>query len=526
MRVVTAYDEVPYDCQPIPCTAPEQLAVTALLHGGPCPPLRDARVLEIGCGDGANLLSLAFHRPDCRFVGVDASRVQIDDARSSALRLGLRNTALHAADVTEIGDELGSFDYILAHGVMSWVSDAVRDAIFAVCRDKLAPKGLLYLSYNTNPGWLARGLVRDVMLRSAGAHGPLRRRAGAAVARADSLRLALQESDHPYAQLMSRELARVHQGNESYLIHDYLAEHNRPFWFRDFASLAAGFGFRYLAEAAFTQPDYRVPPEISECAASLESDPLEIEGLIDVLWYRQHRASLFCRRDQAGTQKTGAFAPDRLHVASGLQPGSDVVSLDPGVPETFSGCFEPDLRLERSDPATKAALVALSAQWPHGLPWERLLDRTGAILKGAGIEAPSGDGGLDLWGPLCELHALGQVELRLIDLPARREPSETPAATPLTRWEAERRAIVTTATHQRLALTQADRLIVQRLDGRIARATLVATVVEKLRSKELCDWNEDELGAGDGAAPLTPEQWAEDQLDRNVALLAAWGLLS
>ena len=526
MRAVSAYDEVPYDCQPIPCTAPEQLAVTSLLHGGPCPPVRDARVLEIGCGDGANLLSLAFHRPECRFVGVDASKVQIEDARSSALRLGLANTALHAADVTKIGDELGSFDCILAHGVMSWVSDAVRDAIFALCRDKLAPNGLLYLSYNTNPGWLARGLVRDVMLRSADTHQPLRRLAGEAVARADCLRLALDESDHPYARLMSRELARVHQGNESYLIHDYLSEHNRPFWFREFASLAAGFGFRYLAEAAFTQPDYRVPPEISECAASLESDPLEIEGLIDVLWYRQHRASLFCRQDRAGAQKTEALAPNRLNVASGLRPGSDVVSLDPEVPETFTGCFEPSVRLELSDPPTKAALVALAAQWPHGLPWERLLDRTGAILQEAGIEPPRGDDGLDLWAPLCELHALGQVELRLIDLPARREPRETPAATPLTRWEAERRAIVTTATHQRLALTQTDRLLVQRLDGRIARAALVGAVVEKLRSREVCDWNEDELAAGDGAAPLTLEQWAEDQLDRNVALLAAWGLLS
>jgi SAM-dependent methyltransferase len=462
---MTAYDEIPYDCQPIPCTAPEQLAVTSLLHGGPAPPLRDARVLEIGCGDGANLLPLAYHRPECRFVGVDASRMQIEDARTSAQRLGLANTDLRVGDVTRIGDQLGTFDYILAHGVMSWVSDAVRDGIFALCREKLTPRGLLYLSYNTNPGWLARGLVRDVMLGLAGEGKPLRKLAGEAVARADSLRLPLQGIDHPYAHLLSHELARVHQVDESYLIHDYLAEHNRPYWFREFASMAAGFGFHYLAEAAFTQPDYRVPPELSGCAASLADDPLEIEGLIDVLWYRQHRASLFCREGGASPQRAETPAPEPFTVASGLRAVPDTVSLEPDAPVDFTSRIEPEVCLELTDPATKAALVTLAPHWPRGLPWEGLLDEVAEMLRKN--RRP------DLWGSLRQLHSLGQAELRLIDLTARHEPGEMPKASPLTRWEAERRAIVTTATHHRLGLTETDREVVSRLDGRLRRAALV-----------------------------------------------------
>lgn len=459
-----AYDEVPYDCQPIPCTAPEQLAVTSLLHGGPRPALRDARVLEIGCGDGANLLPLAYHRPDCRFVGIDASSVEIEDARSSAQRLGLENVALHAADVTRIGGQLGTFNYILAHGVMSWVSDAVRDAIFALCREQLAPQGLLYLSYNTNPGWLARGLVRAVMSGVAGAGKPLRQRAGEAVSRADALRLPLQEIEHPYAQLLSRELARVHQVDESYLIHDYLSEHNRPYWFREFASLAAGFGFHYLAEAAFTQPDYRVPPELSECAAALASDPLEVEALIDVLWYRQHRASLFCRDGEVSRRRAETLAPETFTVASGLRAVPDAVSLEPDVPVDFTGYFEPEVCLEIADPAAKAALVALAPHWPRGLPWEALLEEVARLL---------GETRPDPWDALRELHALGQAELRLIDLPARWDPGEKPEVLPLTRWEAERRAIVTTATHHRLGLGESDREIVRRLDGRLRGEALV-----------------------------------------------------
>jgi len=458
---MTTYDEIPYDCQPIPCTAPEQLAVTSLLYGGPAPPLSNAVVLEIGCGDGANLLPLAYHRPHGRFVGVDASRTQIEDARASARRLGLSNIDLRVGDVTRIVDELDTFDYILAHGVMSWVPERVRDGIFALCRDKLAPRGLLYLSYNTNPGWLARGLVRDVMLGPAVAGKPLRQRAGEAVARADSLRQPLQTIDHPYAQLMARELARVHQVSENYLIHDYLAEHNRPYWFREFASIAAGFGFHYLAEAAFTEPDYRVPPEISECAASLANDPLEAEGLVDVLWFRQHRASLFCREGGASRRRIETLSPQPFTLASGLRAVSGDVSLEPDVPITFASFFEPEVRFTLTDRPTKAALVALAPHWPRGLPWDRLIDET-ARMPG---EVRTGD----LWGSLRELHALGQVDIRLIDLPARREPGEVPQASPLTRWEAERRAIVTTPTHHRLGLSEDERRMVKRLDGRQRR---------------------------------------------------------
>src|SRR5262245_10746578 len=117
---MTDYDEVPYACQPIPCTAPEQLALASWLHGGPFPRVEGARVLEVGCGNAANLLPLASFRPDCEFVGVDASKRQIAEARQCAERFAVPNLTLHTADIREIGPSLGDFDFVLAHGVMSW----------------------------------------------------------------------------------------------------------------------------------------------------------------------------------------------------------------------------------------------------------------------------------------------------------------------------------------------------------------------------------------------------------------------
>jgi cyclopropane fatty-acyl-phospholipid synthase-like methyltransferase/methyltransferase-like protein len=521
---MTAYDEVPYECQPIPCSAPEQLAMASLFHGGPVPPVWEAHVLEIGCGDGANLLSLAFHRPDGRFAGVDASAVQIADARRSAQQLGLKNTTLHVGDITQLGDALGTFDYIVAHGVMSWVSDDVRDGILAVCRDHLSPRGLLYLSYNTHPGWLARGLVRDVLVRRHGDQ-PLRRLAQEARRRAGVLRRQMQGIDHPYAQLLSNELARVDHVNESYLIHEYLSHQNRAYWFRDFAGLATRFGFCYLAEAAFTERDYRVPPSVREVAGELETEPLEVEGLIDVLWYRQHRASLFCRHNQAPTEHRDRLPFDRMTVASGMRPKSDPVRLDPGLPQSFTGYFEPEVAIDLSDPLPKAALLALAPHWPRGLSWERLVKDARAVLEDVGIAPSPADNDHELAAQLRELHALGQVELRLREPPPPREPSEPPAAKELTRWEAARREVVTTPTHHRLPLTEADRLIVQMLDGQQLPAIIVRTIADKMRAGEISASPEEGFTASDSEQELTVEQWAERHLDRNVTLFKAWGLL-
>lgn len=88
------YDALPYRSRPIEWSAPERLALCSLLHGGPTPRLDAAdgyRVLELGCGDGANLLPLAYYRPHAGFVGVDGSRRAMELAESRRRELGLSN---------------------------------------------------------------------------------------------------------------------------------------------------------------------------------------------------------------------------------------------------------------------------------------------------------------------------------------------------------------------------------------------------------------------------------------------------
>src|SRR5262249_45359124 len=120
--------------------------------------------LEIGCATGSNLLPMAELYPDARFVGIDVVPAQIEVARATAAALGLGNVDLQAIDLREVPERIGgSFDYIIAHGVYSWVPPAVQDALLELCRGMLSPQGIAYVSHNTKPGWHARGMAGEIM---------------------------------------------------------------------------------------------------------------------------------------------------------------------------------------------------------------------------------------------------------------------------------------------------------------------------------------------------------------------------
>ena len=115
----TTYDEVPYMAAAFSNTHPEILAVTALMRGLEPPPLAGARVLELGCARGANLVPMAWSMPGATFVGVDLSQRQIDEAREMAKSVGVRNVTFHPMDLRALDETFGEFDYIVGHGLYS-----------------------------------------------------------------------------------------------------------------------------------------------------------------------------------------------------------------------------------------------------------------------------------------------------------------------------------------------------------------------------------------------------------------------
>jgi SAM-dependent methyltransferase len=386
------YDELPYRSRPIEWTAPERLAVASLLHGGPRTSLARYRVLELGCANGANLIPLAYYRRDAHFVGVDGAQTQLEIAEASRATLRLPNVELVHADFIRADEAIsGEFDYIVAHGVFSWVPDDARDALFALCARRLRPGGLLYLNYNAYPGWSVRGVVRRFLLRHTEGSDDLPTRAAATQEAAARLAASFASDEHPYAQLMARELRFVCESDASYVAHEYLAADNRAYWRSEFLALARGYGLTYVADADFAHVTGRIPDDLPVRVAEAGLGAPSVEDAVDLLCYRQLHSPIFT------TEPFDRRPPDvaewsALSMAACLAPCG---TSDDGHPmfEHPSG-----YRVDAKSPAMRSALDALGPIWPRGLPVGTLFPNVCEAID-----------------DLLLLHRNGLVELRLVE---------------------------------------------------------------------------------------------------------------
>ena len=160
----TVYDEVLYPNLPFAQTHPDRLATLAILFGMDPAPINRCRVLELGCGDGENLIPMAIENPESQFVGLDAAAVAVRAGNQEVTALGLTNIRLEHMDIMDAGPKLGTFDYAISHGFYSWVPEPVRDKLLALAKAVLAPHGVAFVSYNALPGGRIRQMFRDMML--------------------------------------------------------------------------------------------------------------------------------------------------------------------------------------------------------------------------------------------------------------------------------------------------------------------------------------------------------------------------
>src|SRR5262245_19905923 len=175
------------------------------------PPGDTCRMLELGCSMVGNLIAMAQNHPGAQFVGIDSSARQIAVGWKSIDALGLKNIRLRQLDILDAGADLGEFDYIIAHGVLSWVPLKTQDGMLELCRRHLGSNGVAYFSYNTYPGWHIRGIVRDMMLyRSMQFSDPATRLAQAKALVEFVAQSARSEND-PYRQMLQIELAGIGQ---------------------------------------------------------------------------------------------------------------------------------------------------------------------------------------------------------------------------------------------------------------------------------------------------------------------------
>ena len=220
-RSPTPYDRVPYPSVAIPETHPDRLATVARIFGLRTPDISRCRVLELGCASGGNLIPMAFNLRGSEFVGIDLSRHQVEDGLATVRALDLANIRIEHASILDIDAAWGQFDYIICHGVFSWVDRPVQDKILEICRDSLTPSGVAYISYNTYPGWHLRESVRHMMRYHVAQFDDAAEQVEQARALLTFLASA-SDTSLPYGQLLAREVDRLSNASDSYLFHEHL----------------------------------------------------------------------------------------------------------------------------------------------------------------------------------------------------------------------------------------------------------------------------------------------------------------
>lgn len=509
MPEATAYDHVIYPNYPYRQSHPDRLSTLAFLMGMDPAPLARCRVLELGCGNGANLLPMACDWPESSFVGIDLAQQPIAQGQALIDTLGLSNIELLSLDVLAFPETMGSFDYIIAHGLYSWVPDAVREQIMVLCARHLAPQGVAFISYNTYPGCHVRNIVRD-MLRYHVHNAP---NAATKISQSQALLKFMAEAQpqgDEYGQMLRKELERVLSHAPEHLFHDDLSEHNHPVYFHQFEQHARTHGLRFLSEAEYfmMQPD-QFPEQTIQQLAGLGDNVIAQQQYLDFLRCRRFRQSLLCRADVPVDHQV---RPQRLAEAfctfSGK--GSGEVA-DPATTEAMTFTGDHQSHVTTNHPLAKAALMLLAASWPQAVAYSDILD--GALkLLGRDEEPEDRQQLLDI---LMGCYGRGLINVHRHPPRLAAQPGPRPMANPLARSQAATDGPLTSQLHLTVFIKDAlVRRAIQLLDGSRSVAELTAQLqreAQEMHSPE--------------QATIAPGDAGRQQVESLLAHLARTGLL-
>ncbi len=382
---VNPYDEVPYQSIALTETHPDRLATVAALLGLDAPATETARVLELGCAGGGNLIPMALGAPGGRFVGIDYSPRQIDQARQLAEKAGASNVEFHAMSLTDVTPDFGRFDYILSHGVYSWVPEPVKEAILRISRENLEPTGLAYISYNVFPGWHVPGMLREMMMYHVRNTSDPAARARSARALLDFLAASVPEQEGHYAKVLKDEALTLRPHADSYLLHEHLEEHNHPIYFHEFVKRAGARGLKVLGDARFWSMATSVQPTMAKVLDKVATDPIEREQYFDFLCNRRFRRSILCHDSAATLAAPDARKVKEMRASASVWPTTQPVDFSAKTSVEFRG-LDGVIRLGTSEPVFKAALVHLTEVQPRALTFAELWEATRAKLARHGQE--------------------------------------------------------------------------------------------------------------------------------------------
>jgi cyclopropane fatty-acyl-phospholipid synthase-like methyltransferase len=412
-------------------------------------PVEGCRVLELGCGDGGNLIPIAYTLRDSEFLGVDLSARAIAAGMEMVQALGLDNVSLRRLDLLDAAD-LGRFDYILAHGVYSWVPPTVQERMLALCRESLNPHGVAYVSYSAYPGAHIRGMLAEMLQYHAKRFAEPEQQIEQARALLAFL-AAARPSEDAYDLLLRQHAEEVASRHRYSIFHDELSP-CEPVYFHQFAARAARHELQYLGEADFFEmQETSQPPHVAATLRELARDIIDKEQFLDFLKCRRFRQTLLCPAEVKLNRRLESGQMREFYVSVARRHGEEPV------------------KAPTDHPLAKAAMEVLDDAWPAALSFGDLLERVRARAGGGE------DGAVLLADFLLAFYACGLFQLHMYLPQFGATLSGRPRASAVARWQVRNEAHVTTLCHYFVHLEDdLSRRLVTALDGSRDRAAIAA----------------------------------------------------
>lgn len=503
------YDLVPYPSVSFPQSHPNRLAGVAKIFGVDAPLPSKARVLELGCSDGSNLLPMAEQLPGATFLGVDYSSKQIAAGQKTLETLGLKNIELRHQDIIDFPLSEGKFDYIIVHGVFSWVPEPVRAKILAICSECLTDNGVAFVSYNTLPGWNMRKSLRDMMLfHTAGISDPTAR-----VRQARALLKFLSDSvpseRNAYGMLLKSELEMISKVSDNYLLHDYLEEENTAFYFHEFVGRAVKQGLQYLGEASFSHMLASNFPEKVAKTLSQLGQIVSQEQYMDFVRNRAFRQTLLCKATTPVRRDVGADRLKACSFQSQLLPSGQPIDLTAGVTANFAAAN--GQQITTADPFLKAAFSTLVDSGCATISFSDLL--ASASAKATQYVATTGaDRAIieeaTLAANLMQLYARGLVETCGEPVACRATVPEKPAISAAARLAAKSGRPLTNRVHAPIPADALGRVVAASCDGTRTLTEIVELVLGETKAGR--------LGVQQDGRPVEDEQRVREIITAQV----------
>jgi 2-polyprenyl-3-methyl-5-hydroxy-6-metoxy-1,4-benzoquinol methylase len=456
---------VPYLSYAIRQTHISNLQLIGKLFGMQPPDCRRCRVLEIGGASGGNLLPMAAALPQSEFVCLDPSVRQIEEGRRHAAALALSNLRFDASSIEALGGR-AQFDYIICHGVFSWVREPVQEAVLRALQACLTPQGVAFVSYKTLPGWHAHRALREVLLRHGDREATPAGRADRAREMLELLEKAAQDPRSKWGPHLMAEIRDLRASADEYLLHDQLEEHNEAFYFADFMARAHRHDLQYLGDAdVHTMYIGNVPPGIPREVA-MGDDVEAIEQYIDFALNRLFRQTLLCRESVVLNRMIAHEAVDGCFVQSLLKPETA---------ETFRSAD--GVAITTADPAARETLAVLARHAGFPVSAQAAMAQLGERIPGADPKRSRATFRRTV------LQGFFAGGVRLYSMPPAyvASPTARPRAIASARYEATYRPAVTNGRHEPMMLSEFDRAVLLKLDGASEVAELARRLGNEVR---------------------------------------------